>query len=157
MWAGANLFNYLGPFQPGLLVRIAFFQRAGVGAAAAVRASFQLVFFNLLVSIAVAGAGLLAIPDARARLSGSLLCGAFLLYWLLARLAQERVSSLLLRAIRRFVPNVSGGIRLLPSPRVLFLVALEFVLLALTYVIVYRGFGIAVGAHAGYDVLVKAF
>lgn len=57
-WALANLANYLGPFQPGIAVRMAFFKQHGIGIAATTRATLlqlQLSFWVATGIAAIAG------------------------------------------------------------------------------------------------------
>ena len=141
IWALATLANYLGPFQPGLAVRVAMLARAGVSAVESSIATARHVFASLWLSLFVAGVSLLALSTVTAMLPA---CGLLLLF----------VSvSLGLPTLRRLVGRVFAGrgaagigahvekAMTLPTLPVALGVMSQFVVSAAVFYVGYRQFG----------------
>lgn len=67
VWAIANLANYLGPFQPGVAVRLTLLKRQGVSVSASTSASLRQVHLSTWVAMGLASVGLFeTVPAIRA-------------------------------------------------------------------------------------------
>ncbi len=95
-WALATLLNYLGPFQPGLALRLAYFKSHGVPLSRTAATSLRLLHLSMWTALLVAGLALCLKGGTAGWLSGGLLMAAFVawprgLAWLMPRLAAWRM------------------------------------------------------------------
>lgn len=101
-WALATLLNYLGPFQPGLALRLAYFKSHGVPLARTAATSLRFLHLSMWTALLVAGAALCSKGGQLGWISGGLLLAAFAAWpwamaWLLPRLAAWRLPAWLHR------------------------------------------------------------
>lgn len=92
MWAMANLTNYLGPLQPGLAVRLAFFKRHGISMAATTTTTLRQIHLSTWTATGLAAAGLFSnVPVIRAIGAAGLLI--FFLWPYVLLLLREHLSA----------------------------------------------------------------
>lgn len=93
MWAVANLANYLGPFQPGLAIRLAFFRRYGISLAATAKTTIRQIHLSTWTAMGLATVGVLSeFPTLRIiAVAGACV---FLLWPFLLRLLRRNLSTL---------------------------------------------------------------
>jgi len=58
IWALANLTNYLGPFQPGLAVRVAYFKSENIPLSVTLQTTLRQLVLSTWIALGLAGAGL---------------------------------------------------------------------------------------------------
>jgi len=91
-WALATLLNYLGPFQPGLALRLAYFKSHGVPLARTAATTLRLLHLSMWTALLVAGVAMCMKGGRPGWIGGGALMAAFLawpklLAWLLPRIA----------------------------------------------------------------------
>ncbi|QBQ53263.1 lysylphosphatidylglycerol synthase domain-containing protein [Nitrosococcus wardiae] len=140
-WALANIVNYLGPFQPGIAVRMAFFKRHGIGVATTTRATLtqlQLSFWVATGIAAVAGSFSHYEPVRPVAFFSAIL---FFLWPLWLRISHLALlwSSSHIEFIDRHKSTLILFFTLAPT-RTLLLVISQYILGALSLYVVYWGF-----------------
>jgi len=77
VWALTSLANYLGPFQPGVALRIAYLSRAHVHWSVGVKATWRQLCASVWVALAGCGIGLLSFQSTYYQLLGGAFLAAF--------------------------------------------------------------------------------
>lgn len=149
VWAVTALFNYLGPFQPGVALRAAYLAGHGVRWRDSLLATWRQLCVSVWISLGGAGLGLAVIGDGRLRVLG-LVLGAGFVALPMARTVLIRI----LHAIRRPALLVSRRELLIDALSGVDIsgvlgVVVQYAVGTLLLWIVYRGFGADIGfAHA---------
>lgn len=151
VWAAGSLANYLGPFQPGLALRVLWLRRYEISMSDSLAASWRQVSASVWISLAGAAAGLLMLDASRHVLTASLLVAVFALAWTLHGPLFTWISRLQapvwLARRRAWVGALAGGY----SRQGLCGVVLQYFVATLLILYVYRRFGVDI--HPAYAVL----
>lgn len=111
VWGATALLNYAGPFQPGVVARIAYLRMHGVDAVAGALATWRQLCASLWIALAGLAIGLLAIGDARAYWPAAVVLALFMglfalwrwrerfLPWMMRRLRMQRHQALVMRSL----------------------------------------------------------
>ncbi|HZF29669.1 MAG TPA: lysylphosphatidylglycerol synthase domain-containing protein [Gammaproteobacteria bacterium] len=144
VWAVGVLVNYLGPFQPGLAVRVALLARMGVPVADASIATVRQIFASLWLGLLVAGISMLGLGSAKLAIPAVCALGAFaavsqalpLLRSVVARtLGKTRASALARHAENAIaLPTVPSAVGVLS----------QYVFSAAVFYLGYRQFGVEI-------------
>jgi hypothetical protein len=145
-WAAANLANYLGPFQPGLAVRMAYFRGLGVPVVDTVRATLRQLVLSLWVGSGMTAIGLFS-NDAGIRL--------FAVFGCLLFIASPWIAS----GLRATIPSGYGNSRIVSAFRSLLELCrigmpvyrlwpfvMQYILMAVCFYAAYNEFGVNLGA-----------
>jgi Lysylphosphatidylglycerol synthase TM region len=79
-WALATLLNYLGPFQPGLALRIAYFKSQGVPLARTAATTLRQLQLSVWTALAVCAVALVLLGGLSGWLGGGVLCLVFVVW-----------------------------------------------------------------------------
>ncbi|SEO84653.1 Uncharacterized membrane protein YbhN, UPF0104 family [Luteibacter sp. UNC138MFCol5.1] len=93
VWALTSLANYLGPFQPGVALRIAYLSRHGVGWRESLLATWRQLCTSGWISLAGCGVGLLTLTAPYARLAGGTCIVVFVLVPMLRSMLRRSIGS----------------------------------------------------------------
>lgn len=96
-WALANLANYLGPFQPGLAVRAAFFKANGITISATALTTLRQLHLSVWTALCIGSAGLVSDSNAIRMVGAASLC-AFLAWFVVLHVLRKYVRRLKRRA-----------------------------------------------------------
>lgn len=96
LWALTSLTNYLGPFQPGVAIRVAWLAKRGVHWQDSLLATWRQLCTSVWVSLGGCGVGLLTMDLPYGRVLGGAFIGAFLI----APFARNALLALLVRISR---------------------------------------------------------
>jgi len=142
IWAVGALVNYLGPFQPGLAMRVALLGRLGIPIADSSVATLRQVFASLWLALLVASISLIAIDAVAMAIPAGALIAMFLL------------TSQLLPMLRGFAARVltrRGALELkqhiemalvMPTPRAALGILAQYALGTAVFYVGYRQFGV---------------
>ena len=141
-WAIANIVNYLGPLQPGLAVRLAYFKSFGVPVIETTRATLRQLVFSTWIASGMTVFGLLS-DDAGIRLFAAGGCLVFVMSpWIVASLksviCNANGSTWVCGLIRPLLDLCRLGMPLFK----LWPFVMQYLLMALNLYVVYNEFGV---------------
>ncbi len=86
-WALANLTNYLGPLQPGLLIRFGFFKDYGIGLKRVAATTLLQLYLSVWTGLAIAASAMFFNTDGYIRQGWIIFAGLFAIFPFLFRLS----------------------------------------------------------------------
>lgn len=143
-WAIGALVNYLGPFQPGLAVRVALLKRLGIPVAESSVATLRQLFASLWLGLPVAAISLLWLDNAAMAIPALALIVAFaLISRALPMLRRVATRVLLRKGAFNLMPHVESAITL-PGVRSGLGILAQYGLSAAVFWFGYRQFGVSI-------------
>jgi hypothetical protein len=147
-WAVGALVNYLGPFQPGLALRVAILAKLGIPVGESTVATLRQVIASMWLALALASISLMWIGSSMMVI---LAIGLMLLCAAIPKLLPV-LRHLLLRFMPSKVPaNLRQSVQFafeLPSARAMFGILVQYALSTLVFLVGYRQFGVEIAVPA---------
>lgn len=147
-WALGVLANYVGPFQPGVALRVALLARLGVPVAESSIATLRQIFASLWLALLIAGVSLLSMGSRTMALPALVLLVTFALVSqtlpMLSRLAARILSRRNATTLARHVETSIA----LPNTRSAFGILLQYGLSAAVFFVGYSRFGVDISIAA---------
>ncbi|ADJ29323.1 lysylphosphatidylglycerol synthase domain-containing protein [Nitrosococcus watsonii] len=157
-WALANIANYLGPFQPGIAVRMAFFKRHGIEIPTTIRATLHQLQLSFWVATGIAAiAGSISHYEPIRPLA--FVSGILFISWPLG-LRASHLAILWSSAHIKFIDRHKDMLAfffILPPARTLLLVAIQYILGALSLYVVYWSFDTQINIQDAFLLTVVVF
>ncbi len=147
IWALANLTNYLGPFHPGLAVRMGYFKQQGVPIAATTAATFRQIHLSIWTATGLCTVGFLSNAGAVRILAAAGLTTFVGWPVLLAALRRVSAAGLARSSLSPARQAALAALLATTAPTKLGLFVAQYVLVALSLLVVYRAFGAHLAPH----------
>jgi uncharacterized membrane protein YbhN (UPF0104 family) len=147
-WALGTVANYLGPFQPGLMIRFALLTRLGLSFSEVTVATLRQVFASAWYALAIASVSLLLIAPYDLLLPAFALLVAFLGVFVALPRVREIVRYLLSRLGRGNVPPHVEQIIAIPGLQSSIGIFAQYILGAAVFYTGYQMFGVEIGVGA---------
>lgn len=139
VWAFSNLLNYLGPFQPGTIARSAFLRKHGIPLKTSLMASLNWVLVNVFVGMALLALCLIGHPDRKFSFFGGALFLLIIFWFVYGGKVMVWIANAFGVSILEggFSSAMLQSLRIGPAH---FFALNQYLMLTITYFILYRSF-----------------